>query len=86
MGGLPSLIESFRLAGRRRPLRVYALPETMAVARALMDTFAFELTMDRWSFEVSFTTVDEGAELTFLRRASAALPHESQHPFRRAAT
>ena len=66
IGGLPSLIESFRLAGRRRPLRVYALPETMAVARALMDIFAFELTMDRWTFEVSFTTVDEGAELTFL--------------------
>lgn len=66
IGGLPSLIESFRLAGRRRPLRIYALPETMAVARALMDAFAFELTLDRWSYEVSFTTVDEDARLTFL--------------------
>lgn len=80
LGGLPSLIESFRLAGRRRPLRVYALPETMEVARALMDTFAFELTMDRWSFEVNFTTVDEGAELTFagaparLYRMSHSIP------------
>ena len=66
LGGLPSLIESFRLAGRRRPLRIYALPETMAVARALVDAFAFELTLDRWSFEVSFTTVDEDTALRFL--------------------
>lgn len=66
LGGLPSLIESFRLSGRRRPLRVYALPETMAVASALMDTFAFELTLDHWSYKVHFTTVDEDAELTFL--------------------
>ncbi|HEX9037818.1 MAG TPA: MBL fold metallo-hydrolase [Ktedonobacterales bacterium] len=66
LGGLPSLIESFRLCGRQRPLRVYALPETMAVARGLMELYSFELTMDRWTFDVSFTTVDEGAELTFL--------------------
>ncbi len=66
IGGLPSLIESFRLAGRRRPLRVYALPETMRVARALMDIFAFELTLERWSYEISFTVVDEDARLTFL--------------------
>ena len=66
IGGLPSLIESFRLCGRKRPLRVYALPETMAVARGLMEIFSFELTMDRWTFDVSFTTVDEGAEFSFL--------------------
>jgi ribonuclease Z len=66
LGGLPSLIESFRLAGRRRPLRIYALPETMSVARALIDAFAFELTLDRWSYEVHFITVDEDSKLTFL--------------------
>lgn len=66
IGGLPSLIESFRLAGRKRPLRVYALPETMAVADKLMQAFAFELTLDRWSFDVTFSTVDENTELTLL--------------------
>jgi ribonuclease Z len=66
LGGLPSLIESFRLVGRRRPLRVYAIPETMKVARALIDVFAFELTLDRWGYEVSFTSVDEDTQLTFL--------------------
>lgn len=66
IGGLPSLIESFRLAGRRRPLRIHALPETMAVARQLVELFAFELTLDHWGYEVSFHTVDEGSELSFL--------------------
>lgn len=66
IGALPSLIESFRLAGRRRPLRIFALPETMATVRQLLDTFAFELTLDDWSFSVSFTTVDEDSALTFL--------------------
>jgi ribonuclease BN (tRNA processing enzyme) len=66
IGALPSLIESFRLAGRRRPLRIFALPETMAITRQLLDTFAFELTLDEWSFSVSFTTVDEESALSFL--------------------
>ncbi|HEY7975094.1 MAG TPA: MBL fold metallo-hydrolase [Ktedonobacterales bacterium] len=66
LGGLPSLIESFRLAGRKRPLRIFALPETMAVAKMLLDAFAFELTLDSWTFPVSLTTVDEGSALTFL--------------------
>lgn len=66
IGGLPSLLESFRLAGRHRPLRVYALPETMKVARELVNVFAFELTLDNWSFEVNFNTIDEDAKLTFL--------------------
>lgn len=66
VGGLPSLLESFRLAGRRRALRIHALPETMKVARDLVSVFAFELTLDNWSFEVSFNTVDEDSKLTFL--------------------
>lgn len=66
IGALPSLIECFRLAGRTRPLRVYALPETMAVARALLSAFAFELTLDNWPFTLTLTEVDEASELTFL--------------------
>ncbi|HET9111523.1 MAG TPA: MBL fold metallo-hydrolase [Ktedonobacterales bacterium] len=66
LGGLPSLIESLRLAGRRRPLRVFALPETMEIARQLLDAFAFELTLDNWPFAVSLTTVDEASALSFL--------------------
>lgn len=66
LGGLPSLIESFRLAGRRRPLRIFALPETMAVAKKLLDTFAFELTLESWPFAVSLNTVDEESQLSFL--------------------
>jgi ribonuclease Z len=50
LGGLPSLIECLRLAGRRRPLRIFALPETMEIARALLEAFAFELTLDSWNF------------------------------------
>jgi ribonuclease Z len=67
LGALPSLIESFRLARRRRPLRIYALPETMEIARRLLDVFAFELHLDSWSsFPISFTEVDEQSELRFL--------------------
>lgn len=66
LGGLPSLIECFRLAGRRRPLRIFALPETMTVARALLDTFAFELTLEDWPYRISLTEVDEDSKLTFL--------------------
>lgn len=66
LGGLPSLIESLRLSGRKRPLRIFALPETMAVTQKLLDAFAFELTLDAWSFPISFNTVDEASALSFL--------------------
>lgn len=66
IGALPSLIECFRLAGRTRPLRLFALPETMTVVKALLDAFAFELTLDHWPFTLTLTTVDEASELTFL--------------------
>ena len=45
IGGLPSLLECFRLSGRRAPLRLWALPETLAVVDDLLHTFAFELHM-----------------------------------------
>ncbi len=66
LGGLPSLIESLRLSGRKRPLRVFALPETMAIVNSLLAAFAFELTLEAWSFPISFTTVDEESKLSFL--------------------
>lgn len=43
IGGLPSLLECFRLSGRRMPLRIWALPETMKVVDGLLQTFAFEI-------------------------------------------
>ncbi|HEX8733175.1 MAG TPA: MBL fold metallo-hydrolase [Ktedonobacterales bacterium] len=66
LGGLPALIECFRLAGRKRPLRLFALPETIVVVKALLDAFAFELTLDHWPYALTLTTVDEETELSFL--------------------
>ena len=66
LGALPSLIESFRLARRRRPLRIYALPETMEIVHRVVEAIAFELTLDAWPFSIPFTTVDEQSELRFL--------------------
>jgi ribonuclease Z len=43
IGGLPSFLECLRLGGRRAPLRVWALPETMVVVDDLLKTFAFEI-------------------------------------------
>lgn len=66
VGGLPSLLESFRLSGRKRPLRIHAIPEALDIARKLLDTFAFELTLDSWPYTVSLTAVEEDSALTFL--------------------
>src|SRR5579862_3207957 len=52
IGSLPSLIESFRLGGRRRPLRIYAIPEVLAVAESILHVFNYELTLDHWAYEV----------------------------------
>jgi ribonuclease BN (tRNA processing enzyme) len=64
IGSLPSLIESYRLAGRSKPLRVWALPEVVAVARKLIAAFDFELELDNWTFEVTFHEIEHGEELT----------------------
>ena len=64
IGSLPSLLESFRLGGRRSPLALWALPEVMAVARGLIQVFDFELTLDHWSYEVSFNEVRHGDSIT----------------------
>lgn len=80
LGALPSLIESFRLARRRRPLRIYALPETMEVVHHLVEAFGFELTLDAWPFPITFTTVDEQSELRFLGAPAQVLRMDHSIP------
>jgi ribonuclease BN (tRNA processing enzyme) len=63
IGSLPSLIESYRLGGRSEPLRIWALPEVIAVANKLIAAFDFELTLDNWTYDVSFHEVEHGEEL-----------------------
>src|SRR5258706_8854981 len=63
IGSLPSLIESLRLGGRTTPLRIYALPEVIEVARRIVQVFDYELTLDSWTFDVSFAAVSPGPDL-----------------------
>src|SRR5215813_7932973 len=60
IGGLPSLIESLRLGGRSAPLRVWGLPMVLQVARGLIEAYDFELTLDSWSYDVSFHPIESG--------------------------
>jgi ribonuclease BN (tRNA processing enzyme) len=64
IGSLPSLIESYRLGGRHIPLNIYGLPEVIEVTRQIVEVFRYELTLDTWTFDVTYTTVDEGQQLT----------------------
>ena len=64
IGSLPSLIESYRLGGRHAPLHIYGLPEVIEIARQIVTVFSYELTLDTWSFEVTYTTVEDGQQLT----------------------
>jgi ribonuclease Z len=64
LGGLPSLIEGFRLGGRTAPLRVLALPEVMRPARALLALYSYELTLDSWTFPISYDELEPGSDLT----------------------
>ncbi len=43
IGGLPSFLECLRLSGRRAPLRLWALPETMEIVQGILKVFAFEI-------------------------------------------
>jgi ribonuclease Z len=63
LGGLPSLIESFRLGGRTTPLRIWALPEVLDVARRLLDLFSYELTLEDWPYAVELRPLAPGAPL-----------------------
>jgi ribonuclease Z len=53
IGGFPALLECLRLGGRRAPLRVWALPETMVVVNDLLKTFEFEIPLPL-SYEITF--------------------------------
>lgn len=64
LAGLPSLIESFRIAGRRRPLRIFAPAHALGVARDLLRVFGFELTLDRWPFAVELREIAAGEPFT----------------------
>ncbi len=61
IGGLPSLLESFRLGGRQAPLPIWALPEVLDVARKLIAAYDFELTLDAWTYDVRFNAIEDGA-------------------------
>jgi ribonuclease BN (tRNA processing enzyme) len=63
IGSLPSLLESWRIAGRTTPLRIWGLSEVLDVARRLVAVFDFELTLDHWSFPVSFSAVESGSRV-----------------------
>lgn len=63
IGSLPSLLESWRLGGRTTPLRIWALPEVLDVAQKLIAAFDFELTLDAWTYDVSFTSVEHDQQV-----------------------
>ena len=63
IGGLPSLLESWRLGGRTAALRIIALPEVIEVARKLIAAYDFELELDQWSFDVSLVPEESGSRL-----------------------
>jgi ribonuclease Z len=64
LGGLPSLIEGLRLGGRTAPLRLLALPEVMRVAHQLLALYSYELTLDSWTFAISYEELEPGREFT----------------------
>jgi ribonuclease Z len=64
IGGLASLIESFRLSGRCEPLTIWALPEPLAVARRIVELFGYELTMDNWPFRLEFRELEPGGDIS----------------------
>ncbi|HKT36812.1 MAG TPA: MBL fold metallo-hydrolase [Ktedonobacterales bacterium] len=64
IGSLPSLIESYRLGGRHAPLRIVGLPEVIETARQIIEIFSYELTLDTWTFDVTYTAVEDGQQLT----------------------
>lgn len=64
LGGLPSLIESLRLGGRTAPLRLLALPEVLSVVHPLLALYGYELTLDSWTFAISYEVLEPGSALT----------------------
>lgn len=64
IGSLPSLIESFRLGGRHIPLHIYGLPEVIETARQIIEVFRYELTLDTWTFAITYTVIEDGQQLS----------------------
>jgi ribonuclease Z len=64
LGGLPSLLESWRLGGRMAPLRIVALPSVIGVVRKLIATYDFELELDHWTYDVALLPTESGESLT----------------------
>jgi len=60
--GIPSLAHNMGLAGRRAPIRVYALPETMRTVRGFMDLFPLEDKMP-YRIELHEIPAKEGHEV-----------------------
>ena len=60
--GIPSLVHNFGLAGRRSPLHVYALRETMDILRGFMDLFPLEEQMP-YRVELHEVPSKEGHEI-----------------------
>jgi ribonuclease Z len=77
IGALPSLIESFRIGGRKTPLRLWALPEVMGIIRRLLDLFSYELTLATWPYAITFHDLRPGDEvmLAGIRTRVAAMDH-----------
>lgn len=64
IGALPSLIESFRIGGRKAPLRIWALPGVLKVVHDLFTLYSYELTLDTWPFAITYHKVRDDQELT----------------------
>lgn len=60
--GIPSLAHNMGLAGRRAPIRVYALPETMRTIRGFMELFPLEEKMP-YQIELHDISGKEGYEV-----------------------
>jgi len=60
--GVPSLAHNLGLAGRRAPLQVYALAETMKILRGFLDLFPLEEKMP-YRIELHEIPVKEGHEI-----------------------
>lgn len=64
IGSLPSLIESYRLGGRTSALRIWALPEVLDIAQRLIAVYDYELKLQNWTYDISFSPVQHGQELS----------------------
>jgi ribonuclease Z len=80
IGGLPSLIESFRISGRTAPLPIFAIAEPLRVARALIGIYDFELTMNHWPFAIEFHELQSGTPVEIGDFTFTPMPTEHTVP------